>query len=300
VVSLVDQLLARRPRSCERVVEGGGARQVFVVALPAGDQVVVRIDGGGGPTLAAEAWASERARRAGVPVPRVLVVAGDLTVGDRRVSCSIQEHLDAPSLELLRRPGPVGGERLERIVERAGEVLARLHSLENTGYGRLDPNGVGRWGTAQEWLRSATVDRLGSFPLGLSTNEADRLVEQLAVAAEVLAGPPRLLHYDFAPKHLLVGPRGEVVGLIDFEDASSGDPALDLAKWSYRFDSALPLRWLIRGYVGAGGVLGDDFERRLGLAVVVRLVHTIEYFSVERPSERWAAAARRALSLHLA
>lgn len=40
---------------------------------------------------------------------------------------------------------------------------------------------------------------------------------------------PVLVHRDLAPEHVLVNERGGVVGLIDFEDAAVGDPAIDFA-----------------------------------------------------------------------
>lgn len=40
---------------------------------------------------------------------------------------------------------------------------------------------------------------------------------------------PVLVHRDLAPEHILVDDAGHVVGLIDFEDAAVGDPAIDFA-----------------------------------------------------------------------
>jgi aminoglycoside 2''-phosphotransferase len=40
---------------------------------------------------------------------------------------------------------------------------------------------------------------------------------------------PVLVHRDLAPEHILVGDDGRIVGLIDFEDATVGDPAIDFA-----------------------------------------------------------------------
>lgn len=40
---------------------------------------------------------------------------------------------------------------------------------------------------------------------------------------------PVVVHRDLAPEHILVDDDGRVVGLIDFEDATIGDPAIDFA-----------------------------------------------------------------------
>ena len=41
--------------------------------------------------------------------------------------------------------------------------------------------------------------------------------------------PPTLVHRDLAPEHVLVDDTGRLVGLIDFSDATIGDPAIDFA-----------------------------------------------------------------------
>jgi aminoglycoside phosphotransferase (APT) family kinase protein len=37
------------------------------------------------------------------------------------------------------------------------------------------------------------------------------------------------VHGDLHPRHVIVGPRGELAGVIDWGDSHAGDPALDLA-----------------------------------------------------------------------
>jgi aminoglycoside phosphotransferase (APT) family kinase protein len=54
---------------------------------------------------------------------------------------------------------------------------------------------------------------------------------------------PALIHADLGPEHLLCGPDGRLVGVIDWTDARIGDPALDFA-------------WLLNG-------LGPGFARDL-------------------------------------
>jgi len=64
---------------------------------------------------------------------------------------------------------------------------------------------------------------------------------------------PVLVHRDLAPEHVLVDELGGVVGLIDFEDAAVGDPAIDFAGllgflgWDRVFvllqDYGLPVNW---------------------------------------------------------
>ena len=49
-------------------------------------------------------------------------------------------------------------------------------------------------------------------------------------------GPPRLLHFDYDADHVLTDPAtGRVTGIVDWGDASVGDPAWDFARvWAWQ------------------------------------------------------------------
>lgn len=92
---------------------------------------------------------------------------------------------------------------------------------------------LGQAGTVDEWRAGyaslwtdveATV--LPELDAGLARAVTDGF-------AALLAGDwdfrPTLVHRDIAPEHVLVDDSGRVVGLIDFEDAAVGDPAIDFA-----------------------------------------------------------------------
>ena len=99
-----------------------------------------------------------------------------------------------------------------------------------------------------------------------------------ALAAPGYDGPPRWLHGDLHPANILVLD-GQVSGVIDFGDITSGDPATDLA-----------VAWMLlpparhgafrAAYEAAGGPAGDALWRRargwaLNLAVVF-LAHSAD------------------------
>jgi aminoglycoside phosphotransferase (APT) family kinase protein len=107
---------------------------------------------------------------------------------------------------------------------------------------------------ADDWRSVAAVLReLHAFPvagLPLDTDwrgyyqrlDVDRVLPALdAALAQVLTREyarfldgdwdftPTLVHRDLQPEHILVDDAGRVAGLIDFEDAAVGDPAIDFA-----------------------------------------------------------------------
>jgi aminoglycoside phosphotransferase (APT) family kinase protein len=77
-------------------------------------------------------------------------------------------------------------------------------------------------------------ERAGNFAVNLSalSGQADRdaavRVWEDALTAPAHAGPPVWLHGDLHPANILVH-GGQVSGVIDFGDLTSGDPAVDLA-----------------------------------------------------------------------
>lgn len=92
---------------------------------------------------------------------------------------------------------------------------------------------LGCAGTTAEWHRYYVDlwDRIVEHALPVLGPELRTAVVDAYTA--FLAGEqdftPVLVHRDLAPEHILVNKQGRVVGLIDFEDATVGDPAIDFA-----------------------------------------------------------------------
>ena len=105
-----------------------------------------------------------------------------------------------------------------RTAARVGDVLGRLHAA-TAG----DPDVAARFPT-DALFRSIRLD-----PYLLAAGRANPdLADRLDALARRTAGTKRVLvHGDFSPKNLLVGPAGPVV--VDAECAWYGDPAFDLA-----------------------------------------------------------------------
>ena len=120
--------------------------------------------------------------------------------------------------------------------------------------------------------------RAGSFAanLGLLDGAVDRDLVlrswESALAAPRYEGPPRWLHGDLHPANILILD-GQVSGIIDFGDITSGDPATDLAvAWML-----LPTAWhaaFRAAYETAGGPADDDlWLRARGWALHFALVY---------------------------
>ena len=88
------------------------------------------------------------------------------------------------------------------------------------------------------------------------------------------ATTPRLCHYDFHAGNVLVTSQGapHLTGIVDFENAASGDPLMDIAKALYYFtaEDAPKRDGLLAGY---GTIERPDWQQTLDL---YRLYGTLE------------------------
>lgn len=95
----------------------------------------------------------------------------------------------------------------------------------------------------------------------ISTVEADDVLETVSYLIEVGGSPPpeRLTHCDLHPWNVMVDPAsGDLTAIIDWGDATWGDPAVEFAAMPFEcFDA------LFQGYRDAGGVIDRAYVARL-------------------------------------
>lgn len=175
------------------------------------------------PWFTNEGQATANARRADVPAPEVLGVEHVDHEGEL-LSFSVLRLLPGHPLDEVADELPTA--ELERVLVGGGELLAKLHSVGadcGTGHELAPP-------------KPQFVDRvigvagqaLGQEAAGIVERGVDRLVHDLRTYPP---SPLVLTHGDFLPKHLLIDDHGAIVGVIDWEFAGAGPPALDLAHW---------------------------------------------------------------------
>ncbi len=207
-----------------RRVPGSVANQDVVVRLADGSQVVLKA---APPTeLAAEAWACRHLRTVGVPVPEILAV--DLG----------GSGLGRPFLIMGFVPGSPSED--PEVAREAGRWFRTVHAIELPGWGPLLIDGADVSGRHASWSDAIAeqlsgVDELvhaGILDVDLA-HAARTAVEVEAVLG--YAGRGVLLHHDLKPAHLF-GPEVDgatrLSAVIDWGDATVGDPVADLARLS--------------------------------------------------------------------
>ena len=263
---------------------GRVGRRVFFVRLEDREVVLKVLDSRKSRAVGCE-FAVDSLRQVGVPTPRVLAVdrSGWRESGPFDYPFLILERvaglpMDRWVLEEKPQPRP-----LSTVLRRVGENLRKIHSVRvPSGWGLLNDQGVGRFGSWLEYLEKHRVRRAdGSKVLALDTEWLERedlltpvwrarldwLLERrdsFAALAEA-----RLVHNDLTLKNIFLDPADlRVTAILDLHNALAGDPALDLARFEYFYRGRGYRAALRAGY----GEMESPFEsRRLHLLVFVLL-----------------------------
>jgi aminoglycoside 2''-phosphotransferase len=161
------------------------------------------------------------------------------------------------------------GERRARLAR----VLAELHGFPNRRAAELLelPLGVEAWRARYAELREDVERRV--HPL-LETPLRDRLTvayRRFEEAELASFRHPVLVHADLGVEHVLVDEAGFVTGMLDFEEACLGDPAIDFVGLQIAFGDDV-VRDVVARY---GGPPDPGFVPRLRFYCAMGSVHAI-------------------------
>jgi aminoglycoside phosphotransferase (APT) family kinase protein len=250
---------------------GGEGNEVWAITTRSGDDLILRVSRS--TTFAAELWATEQARRMGVPVPEVLLVEDAVPTDDMQVAIWIHRTIHGQPLDTLREE-----QTTRRLTADAGELLALIHTVSTSGYGPIDAQGRGQLNGFSAYL--SWDDRAADAALanGISRTDVDEAAQLLETYQHVWATPPHLLHGDWLPEHILIQD-GTVAGIIDFGNTRSGDPAYDIAYWQFFWDTDLySSSALLEGYRRAGDS-GELLDLRAHLCRLGLSMRAISYYT---------------------
>jgi aminoglycoside phosphotransferase (APT) family kinase protein len=263
-------------------IVGGEGNEVWSITTQSGDDLILRVSRSN--TFAAEQWATEQARHMGVPVPEILLVDDAVPTGDTggsQVAIWIHRTIQGQPLWTVQDE-----QSARRLTAHAGELLVRIHAVRTSGAGPIDARGRGRFtGSSHSsgfsaYLASEWDDRAADAALanGISRTDVDEAAALLETYQHVWATPPHLLHGDWLPEHILVRDDA-VVGIIDFGNTRSGDPAYDIAYWQFFWDADLyPTSALLDGYRRAGDT-GQFLDLRVHLCRLSLSMRAISYYT---------------------
>lgn len=264
----------------ERLIHGE-VNEVYSVTTKSGDAVIVRVSRNEKPKFEAERWAIEQSKKAGVPVPEVLLLDSVEDSGEKLSFC-VEKKIEGVSLKSLTDGGKTD---IKPIVVEAGGVLARIHSVKTDGYGELKPEGKGSYDSWEEYMLAWNLKgrehiESSAKAIGLDVKAVRRAMGILEEHKSVFGNiGPHLLHSDYGGDHIFVK-NGEISGIIDFENCRGGDIANDFSWWSFYGRNRPPIEWLEEGYKREGN-FGDNYDLRLRLGKIKLGLDLVWYYQNE-------------------
>ncbi len=220
-----------------------------------------------------EQWSLKHCLAAGIPVPKVLLVK-KIKSGNREDSVCLESKL--PGIPLYEVYDLTETER-NALLNQAGTILSKIHSIPVNGFGKFDQNGKGEFSSIQGILNDPYIAKKKMLEIAKEVGLDDAIIYRaLEVVEQGSASYPatqsKLVHHDFMPKHILVDNK-QVTGIIDFESAIGGDPIMDLAHWHFFYKDALNVEEIIKGYTNKE-IFSDDFRRLFNLwRIYLGLMH---------------------------
>jgi aminoglycoside 2''-phosphotransferase len=151
----------------------------------------------------------------------------------------------------------------------------------------MPPEYVGLRGVTAKSVREADAHLLDEFrarvfPL-LEPREAEEFggrFDRFLADDDIWRFAPCLIHADIGPEHVLVSPEGDLVGVLDWEELTVGDPVGDFA-------------WLLfarpsdgeRALGAYGGAPDASFRRRAAFRFFLMPFHEVTYgLETDQPS----------------
>lgn len=174
------------------------------------------------------------------------------------------------------------------LVKKAGEILAKIHSIKFPYYGWIIKNEIKP--KYRKWLDFVNYDiRLKFRKIPSKHLELKHKVKEIIDNNRDLMNvksKPCLLHKDYHPSHIIVN-KGKINGIIDIEWAISGHNEFEVAKsCTWMFDKKPELeKVFLEGYRGYG-ILSKDFVERKKLYKLIVLLSALS-FSYECRNMRW-------------
>jgi aminoglycoside phosphotransferase (APT) family kinase protein len=226
----------------------GEVNEVYDTVTTAGLSLIVRISHRTDPRFAAERWALDRAREAGLPTPQVLHVQEVALDNEQKVTFCIERKLPGTPLDVLLDHGTWP----ERAIGELGRLLGAMHEIRTDGFGYLQPDGRG-WPITFESIMLDLIPQAADVRAAAAHWQVDRHLidlglDTLQAGAELYSyADPRLVHGDFSLDHILIDD-DRVTGIIDLQECAGGHPAADIAYWMAISADRIPLDALLASY----------------------------------------------------
>lgn len=266
-------------------IVAGEVNEVYDIELENGQHVILRISKSEQPGFLQEQWAIEKMQKIGVPVPGIILIE-QFKDGEETKSACLMEKVEGEPLER----GSIEFDKLDlslkrRLINQAGEILAKIHSVETEGFGWIAGEGQAEHKTSDE-LINTLLDQQEQLEKIASEENIDKIFIQKALDIIESFKPiysqikPHLNHGDWSHKHFMVK-NDQIVAILDWGGVRSDSPIYDFAWWDYWFGEEIPTEWLKEGYANKS-LFDDKFEDLLHMLKLFRGLEMIAWYHHEK------------------
>lgn len=283
-VELRFRALARGVTHDTLIVELAGEPAAVLRLAPPRPEILPR------HTPAQEGRLLEMLAGSGLPVPEALIIDEDgHLLGRPGLLMSYLHGHNTLTWEQMRERCGSG------VDEHALQMMAQMHALK-------PPDGWPHWPQARAHAERdlAGALRLAEHAGAAAPGELPAALERLAADWPRPSGPPCISHGDYRPANLMAAD-GQVTAILDWEMATTGDPACDLGVASMReWGQWWPDQELLGRYAQLSGVEVSMrsllWWRALGYCKVLAFLACRLAEGWEGPGlERWTAGLSRSL-----
>jgi aminoglycoside phosphotransferase (APT) family kinase protein len=273
--------VSNSPIASKRRIVAGEENEVYDITLENGTSLIIRVSRSKEPEFEREHWAIEECKKVGVPVPGMLLIKS-VVLNDTPATICVQKKLAGSPLER----GDIDFRTLDKaqlrnIINQAGEILSRIHSIKTYGFGPLDGQGAAKFSTFKELMAEHIEKEQVFLDAAKSTNLDSSVISKvfdiLRSYQKFDYNPESILaHGDFGPKHIMIADN-KITGVLDFGQVNGHSPINDFAKWDYWFSDEIPLEWLKEGYSNQA-IFNDDFSNILYWITVNNALEDFEWY----------------------
>ena len=275
VFEMTRRAINQTPVSRAKIVKGND-KEVYFVATAEGQEVVAIVNQTD-ESFAGEAWCLTQLRKAGVPVPEVLLF-DCLEHEGKAIEFMVQSKISGQPLESHWQS--LTAEQRQNSLRQMGEVLAQIHAVRADGFYKRHADGNWDFSSWSKLMKATAGDRRAErkWILQAGFSEADfaflvRMIERYE--KEFDCDSPVLCHGDYSPDHVFVDDNLRVCGVIDFGDYQGNHPVHDFAVLRLWEDEQFE-KTMRQGYEPAA-LFDDRFELRLHLHLLALQVGYLVY-----------------------
>ena len=208
---------------------GQGSRsRVYRVETEDGAVRIIRLTPKGTGRLEREAWVRAQFRTRHPDVPLIAEIAVNHVA--IAVAADVVSMAELPGTTMFAAARTLFEPEVQTLYAQFGAGLAALHSVPVQGFGLIDASGRGghvSWREAFAAIAEAAIEEARVSSLEDYIEPARATLATLGPTLDGAEGP-LLLHGDAQPMNIHVH-RGKINAFFDFEFASGGDPAYELA-----------------------------------------------------------------------